>query len=85
MPTVIDAMYEDGVLKPLANADLKDRQRYRVTLEAVAESDGESLAVRGIGEEEAAELRARLESFAEDWESEEMRIYDDYDAAKSRL
>jgi predicted DNA-binding antitoxin AbrB/MazE fold protein len=85
MPTVIDAVYEDGVLKPLASADLKNHQRYRVTLEAVAESDGESLTARGIGEEQAAELRARLEAFAEDWESEEMSIYDDYDAAKSRL
>jgi predicted DNA-binding antitoxin AbrB/MazE fold protein len=85
MPAVIDALYEDRVLKPLANAELKDHQRHHVTPEAVAESGDESLAARGIGEEQAAELRARLEPFAEGWESEEMSIYDDYDAAKSCL
>jgi hypothetical protein len=36
-----------------------------------------------IYRQQAAKLRAKLQTFAEDWESEEMRIYDDYDAAKS--
>lgn len=40
---------------------------------------------RGIDEAHAAELRARLATFAEDWDSPEMDIYDDYDAAKARL
>ena len=43
------------------------------------------LAAAGIDEMHAAELRARLATFAEDWESQEMEIYDDYDAAKQRL
>jgi hypothetical protein len=30
-------------------------------------------------------MRARLATFAEDWDSPEMAAYDDYDAAKSRL
>lgn len=41
------------------------------------------LRARGIDEEQAAELHARLASFAEDWNSPEMDIYDNYDAARS--
>ncbi len=42
-----------------------------------------SLAARGIDEEQAADLRARLTTFAEEWDSPEMDVYDSYDAAKS--
>jgi len=35
---------------------------------------------RGIGEKQAQLLREQLSSFAEDWDSPEMSIYDDYDA-----
>lgn len=35
-----------------------------------------NLRERGISEEEAAEQRAVLSSFAEDWESPEMEVYD---------
>ncbi len=37
----------------------------------------------GIDKVQAANLRERLATFAEDWESPEMSIYDNYDAAKS--
>ena len=43
------------------------------------------LRTRGIEEKQAAELRARLATFAEDWDSPEMSIYDNYDAAKVKL
>lgn len=36
------------------------------------------LRERGISEVQAADLRARLRTFAEDWESPEMGIYDNY-------
>lgn len=42
------------------------------------------LRARGIGEAQAADLRARLATFAQDWESPEMDIYDNYDAAKAK-
>ena len=35
MTTVIEAVYEDGVLKPLAPSDLKEQQRYRLILQEV--------------------------------------------------
>lgn len=43
------------------------------------------LGMRGIDEVHAAELRARLAAFAEDWDSSEMNIYNDYDATKASL
>lgn len=42
------------------------------------------LRERGIDAAQAAELRARVETFAEEWDSEEMSPYDDYDAAKAK-
>lgn len=44
-----------------------------------------SLPERGIDTETAGDLRAALASFAGDWDSPDMDIYNDYDAAKSRL
>ena len=43
------------------------------------------LADRGIDEAHAADLRARLRTFAPDWDKPEMDIYNDYDAAKAAL
>jgi len=43
------------------------------------------LSARGIDEAQAADLRARLTTFAEEWDSPEMDIYDNYDAAKTNL
>ena len=39
----------------------------------------------GIDEAQAAGLRARLSTFAEEWESPEMDIYDNYDEVKANL
>lgn len=39
-----------------------------------------NLRERGIDEEQAQLLRTQLSAFAEDWDSPEMSIYDDYDA-----
>ena len=47
-------------------------------------SDAVDLRQRGIGPETAAELRARLNAFAADWDSPEMAAYDHYHAAKSK-
>ncbi len=40
---------------------------------------------RGIDAETARELRARLQTFAGDWDDPAMNVYDNYDAAKSAL
>ena len=62
--------------------DVCDETRVLVTF---LEPQVTDLRARGIDEAHAAELRARLATFAEDWDSPEMAVYDDYDAAKSRL
>lgn len=49
------------------------------------ETRGLSLRERGIDEAQAADLRARLTTFAEDWDSPEMDIYDDYETAQAEL
>jgi len=50
----------------------------------IAAISGESSAMalhdRGIDEVQAADLRARLKSFAEDWERPEAAIYDEDEA-----
>jgi len=38
---------------------------------------GTDLSARGIDEPQAADLRARLKTFAEDWERPEADIYDE--------
>ena len=43
------------------------------------------LQARQISEAKAAELRARLMNFAEEWDSPEMDMYDDYDRIKVKL
>ena len=35
MATIIEAVYDDGVLVPLEQADLKAQQRYRLTVEEI--------------------------------------------------
>jgi hypothetical protein len=41
--------------------------------------------IQGIDREQAEVLRANLATFSEDWDSPEMGIYDNYDAAKVNL
>ncbi|MEY3826722.1 MAG: hypothetical protein RLZZ148_1539 [Cyanobacteriota bacterium] len=48
-----------------------------------AEEEGVDLSTYGIDETEVESLRANLAPFAEDWNSPEMSIYDNYDDAKS--
>jgi hypothetical protein len=41
------------------------------------------LKSQGIDTEQAESLRTSLATFSEDWDSPEMSIYDNYDAAKA--
>lgn len=48
--------------------------------DAQVKADGPvDLASRGIDPAQAADLRTRLQTFAEDWERTEMDAYDDYE------
>ncbi len=69
-------MYRDGKVElTKAPSDVPEGTRVMVTF---PESSCD-LQKLGIDESHAADLRARLRAFAEDWESPEMDIYDDYD------
>ncbi len=79
----IEGVYRDGKIE-LADLpkDVPDDTRVIVTF---LETDHVDLHERGINEAQAAEVRAQLQTFAEDWDSPEMAIYDNYDAAKAKL
>ena len=62
--------------------DVRDDTRVIVTF---LETNHIDLRERGIDEAQAAELRAQLGTFAEEWNSQDMTLYDDYDAAKAKL
>ncbi|MEX0670289.1 MAG: hypothetical protein WD060_07525 [Pirellulales bacterium] len=53
----------------------------------LAELDGLVIDSRGsiISEGDLAELRARLDRFAAEWDSPEMTLYDDYDTSRASM
>ncbi|MCC6601607.1 MAG: hypothetical protein IT327_00265 [Anaerolineae bacterium] len=83
MLTAIQGIYRDGKIQLTEiPRNVDDDTPVIVTF---LTSGTVSLAARGIDEEQAADLRARLTTFAEEWDSPEMDVYDNYDAAKSNL
>jgi hypothetical protein len=52
---------------------LQNRQRLNLD----PDTGSVNLAERGIGIEQAGELRSRLQTFAEDWNRPEMAVYDE--------
>jgi hypothetical protein len=70
----VEGIYKDGKVELLETPDDVEEARVIVTfLPAPGPID---LRARGMTEEEAADLRARLKPFAEDWERPEMAGYD---------
>lgn len=83
MSKIIEGVYRNGKVDLTQKPDnVRDETRVIVTFPDAAEI---SLQSKGIDESQAADLRARLAAFAEDWESPEMSVYDNYDAIKARL
>ena len=81
MLKTIEGVYRHGKIELVETpSDVRDETRVIVTF---LEPRSVDLRARGLDEAQAAELRARLATFAEDWDSPEMAIYDDYDAAKA--
>ncbi len=82
MLTTVEGVYRQGHVELRERPEnVPEESRVIVTFLNAGAVD---LRSRGIDEEQARELRGRLASFAEDWESPEMDAYDDYDAALSR-
>lgn len=81
MLKTIEGIYRNGKIELTERpGHVPDEARVIVTF---LETKWVDLQRRGIDEAQAAELRARLAAFAEDWDSPEMDIYDDYDAANA--
>ena len=83
MLTAIQGIYRDGKIQLTeVPRNVRDDTPVIVTFLTSSTID---LAGRGIDEAQAADLRARLTTFVEEWDSPEMDIYDNYDAAKTNL
>ena len=79
----VEGIYHEGRIELLeAPTDAEEGAQVIVTF---IPSGSVDLASRGLDAEAARELRARLETFAEDWDSPEMAVYDHYDANKAAL
>ena len=82
MPKSVQGTYRKGKIElEEPPSGVRDETPVIVTF---LESNYIDLRVLGVDEAQAADLRSRLSTFLEDWESPEMDIYDDYDSAKAR-
>ncbi|AFZ45825.1 hypothetical protein PCC7418_3721 [Halothece sp. PCC 7418] len=81
MLTSIEGIYHKGQIQLMEDPkSVPEGTRVIVTF---MEGEQIDLKAQGIEEKEAQILRESFASFSEDWESPEMSIYDDYDAAQS--
>ena len=79
----VEGVYRDGKVELTEfPGDVRNETRVIVTFLETSHID---LQARGIDEAQAAALRAQLGSFAEEWDSPDMALYDNYDAAKAKL
>ncbi len=83
MLTTVEGVYRDGriELKSLPS-NVSEEAKVIVTFVNPRDVD---LSARGIDRSQAEALRNSLATFADDWNSPEMSIYDSYDVAKSQL
>ena len=72
-PKTVEGIYRDGKVELLETLTNVDGARVLVTF---LPEDSVNLSERGIDEAQAANLRARLSTFAADWELPEMGAYD---------
>jgi hypothetical protein len=83
MLTSVEGVYRNGHVELTERSnDVREGARVIVTF---IESSTIDSAAQGIDPEQAEILRTNLTTFADDWNSPEMSIYDDYDAAKASL
>jgi len=69
----VEGIFRGGRVELLETPDDVDEARVLVTFLSEGAVD---LAARGIDEAQAADLRARLRAFADDWDRPEMDVYD---------
>jgi hypothetical protein len=82
MLKAIEGIYRDGKVELLETPE--DMEEARVIVTFFPSVGPVDLQARGIDAAQAAELRARLQAFAEDWERPEMAAYDALEAGRGR-
>jgi hypothetical protein len=85
MLTTVEGIFRDGKIELAETpADVVEDTPVIVTFLTNSFLAGHTvdLETRGIARRQALVLRERLASFAEDWNSPEMDMYDHYDEAK---
>ena len=83
MLTTIEGVYRNGQIELAEQpSGIGAGARVLVTFLSPGEID---LASRGTDAQAAAELRSRLATFADEWDSPEMADYDDYEASRRKL
>lgn len=70
----IEGVYRDGKVELLETPPPVSEARVIVTF--LATGNEVNLADRGIGPEQAADLRTRLKAFESDWQQPDMDAYD---------
>jgi hypothetical protein len=70
----VEGVYRDGKVELLELAEVPDGMRVIVTFRPVEGTV--DLVERGIGREQAADLRHRLSAFVGDWDRPDMDVYD---------
>lgn len=82
MMTSLQGIYQNGTIELTEPAtNIQDGTPVIVTFLSNGCID---LSSMGITPAQADEMRQRMAAFAEDWNSQEMAIYDNYHAAKSK-
>lgn len=74
MPTLIDAIYENGVLKPLVDAAFRENHQYKVILDEPV-MQGESQRNGATGEQQAGERPKRDFTLEVQWLSQHRHEY----------
>ena len=83
MLTAVQGVYRRGKVELVkAPSNLREETPVLVTF---LEADSIDLRAQGIDEPQAADLRARLATFIDDWASPEMDVYDNYDGRLDRF
>ena len=75
MATQLDGIYRNGRIDLAAIPHEAEGSRVVVTWVGSAETV--DLRERGVGLEQAADLRFRLSAFRDDWDQPEMAVYDE--------
>ncbi|WP_341527996.1 hypothetical protein WKK05_01155 [Nostoc sp. UHCC 0302] len=83
MSSSVEGIYRNGRVELTEQlTDVEEGIRVIVTFMKTNEIN---LASQEINQAQAEILRGNLATFADDWDSPEMSIYDNYDAAKTNL